>query len=94
MCLLLILDLGFRVKDDTPVKHVVDNRKYGTVGRKPREHAQPSYHALPRSSYMVQLPPDRGHHSNIDNSDNTPDLLQDHDLTGGERSYWLIVLMF
>ena len=70
---------GFRVKDDVPAKHVVDNRKYGTVGRKPRDlsGSGSTYHALPRSSYLV-LPPDPGHSDTV--SDNTPDLLQDHDL--------------
>ena len=77
------------MKDDNPVKHVGDNRKYGTVGRKPREHPQSTvYHALPRSSYLVLPPgqqtPHGGDSGNggVVTTDNTPDLLQDHDLTG------------
>ena len=69
------------------MKHVVDNRKYGTVGRKPREHPPTVYHALPRSSYLVLPPGQQTPHGDTGNggvvtTDNTPDLLQDHDLTG------------
>ena len=59
-----ILDIhpGFRIREDQGWGETVNlDRKYGTVGRKPREQP-PAYHILPRASYLV-LPQD------------TPDLL-------------------
>ena len=52
---------SFRLKEELAWDHLPLDRKYGTVGRKPREQP-PAYHILPRSSYLV-LPQD------------TPDLL-------------------
>ena len=53
---------SFRIKEELAWgENVPLERKYGTVGRKPREQP-PAYHILPRSSYLV-LPQD------------TPDLL-------------------
>ena len=55
------LCLGFRVRDEGAVVHQID-RKYGTLGRQPREQP-PAYHILPRASYLL-IPQD------------TPDLLR------------------
>ena len=53
---------GFRIREEQGWGETVNlDRKYGTVGRKPREQP-PAYHILPRASYLV-LPQD------------TPDLL-------------------
>jgi len=53
---------SFRIREDPGWAETVNlDRKYGTVGRKPREQP-PAYHILPRASYLV-LPQD------------TPDLL-------------------
>ena len=52
---------GFRIGDKGTSLHETD-RKYGTLGRQPREQP-PAYHILPRSSYLL-IPQD------------TPDLLR------------------
>lgn len=66
--------LGFRVREDVLPDLDMD-RKYGTVGRKPRE--PPAYHILPRASYLV-IPQD------------TPDLLSEtkiqEDTSAAKRS--------
>jgi len=53
---------SFRVRDEGAVVHQID-RKYGTLGRQPREQP-PAYHILPRASYLL-IPQD------------TPDLLSE-----------------